>query len=149
MQTNKQTTENLHSLYLSYFSFFLHFVLQMSTDTNFKLQIIVAVFLLSIKGYAWNGAFDWRVPQEDASFLGRPTTLLPLATLKGITLVTQCAFHCLQYENICISFSHNSGSYLCFLYNDTITSQTMDSDSAFSSHDISHWFINKVSATFT
>ena len=119
----------------------------MSLERTLGLVILV-VSLFGTRTEGWEPSFQWTTPLEDgsvASRQGRPTSHRPIASLSGITLITQCAFHCLQDGDICQSFSHQSEGFFCFLYNITINTATMDNNVTFTSYDITHWSIDKVS----
>ena len=110
--------------------------------------VIVSFFITDTEG--WNSGFQWEIPMDMdlASREGRPT-YHPLATFNGTTLVTQCAFHCLQDAGICQSFSHRQQDSLCLLYNITVTSATtMESDDTFMTYDIALWGLDQVSTIY-
>ena len=107
--------------------------------------VIVSFFITDTEG--WNSGFQWEIPidMDLASRPGRPTDQ-PSATFNGTTLVTQCAFHCLQDADICQCFSYQQQDSLCFLYNITVTSATtMESDDTFVTYDIAYWALEQVS----
>ena len=110
--------------------------------------VLVSFFTTATEG--WNLGFQWEIPMDMnlASRQGWPTDQ-PLATLNGITLVTQCAFHCLQDSDICQSFSHQQQDSLCLLYNITLTSATtLETDDTFVTYDIAHWTLDQVSTIY-
>ena len=110
--------------------------------------VIVSFFITDTEG--WNSGFQWEIPMnmELASRLGRPTDE-PRGTFLGVTLVTQCAFHCLQNTDTCQSFSYQQQDSLCLLYNITLTSTTTkESDDTYKTYDIAHWTLDQVSTIY-